>query len=44
MPILLIINKIDLLKGNADLIQIIDRWKEILRHSEPYDRFPHSQD
>ena len=30
IPILLIINKIDLLTGNADLLKIIDRWKEIL--------------
>ena len=36
MPVILIINKIDLLKGNADLIQIIDRWKEILPKAEVF--------
>ena len=36
VPMILIINKIDLLKGNADLIQIIDRWKEILPKAEVF--------
>ena len=30
VPVLLVINKIDLLKGNADLEAIIDRWQTIL--------------
>ena len=36
VPVILIINKIDILKGNADLIQIIDRWKEILPKAEVF--------
>lgn len=36
VPVILIINKIDLLKGNAELIQIIDRWKEILPKAEVF--------
>ena len=36
VSVILIINKIDLLKGNADLIQIIDRWKEILPKAEVF--------
>ena len=36
IPILLIINKIDLLTGNADLLKIIDRWKEILPNTEVF--------
>ena len=36
IPILLIINKIDLLTGNADLLKIIDRWKELLPRAEVY--------
>ena len=36
VPVILIINKIDLLKGNADLIQIMDRWKEILPKAEVF--------
>lgn len=36
IPILLIINKIDLLTGNADLLKIIDRWKEILPNAEVF--------
>lgn len=35
-PILLVINKIDLLKGNDDLERIIDRWKEILPNAEVF--------
>lgn len=30
VPVLLVINKIDLLKGNKDLEQIVTRWKELL--------------
>lgn len=36
VPVILIINKIDLLTGNADLIKIIDRWKEILPQAEVF--------
>ena len=36
IPILLIINKIDLLKGNDDLLRIIDRWKELLPNAEVF--------
>ena len=35
-PVLLVINKIDLLKGNDDLERIIDRWKEILPQDEVF--------
>lgn len=35
-PVLLVINKIDLLKGNDDLERIIDRWKEILPNAEVF--------
>lgn len=34
IPILLIINKIDLLKGQDDLLAIYDRWKGILPNAE----------
>lgn len=34
VPVLLVINKIDLLKGNSDLLAIIDRWKELLPNAE----------
>ena len=34
--VLLVINKIDLLKGNDDLERIIDRWKEILPQAEVF--------
>ncbi|MDD6141572.1 MAG: GTPase Era [Bacteroidales bacterium] len=34
VPVLLVINKIDLLKGNADLLEIIDRWKALLPTAE----------
>ncbi|MDD5870519.1 MAG: GTPase Era [Bacteroidales bacterium] len=34
VPVLLVINKIDLLKGNADLLEIIDRWKALLPAAE----------
>ena len=34
IPILLIINKIDLLKGNDDLVRIIDQWKQLLPQAE----------
>ncbi len=36
VPVILIINKIDLLTGNADLLKIIDRWKEILPNAEVF--------
>jgi GTP-binding protein Era len=36
IPILLVINKIDLLKGNDDLIKIIDQWKQLLPHAEVF--------
>lgn len=35
-PVLLVINKIDLLKGNDDLERIIDRWKDILPQAEVF--------
>ena len=34
VPILLVINKIDLLKGQSDLEQIVMRWKELLTHRQ----------
>ena len=34
IPILLVINKIDLLKGNDDLVRIIDQWKQLLPNAE----------
>lgn len=34
IPVLLIINKIDLLKGQDDLLKIFDRWREILPKAE----------
>ena len=34
VPVLLVVNKIDLLKGNADLTAIIDRWKKMLPNAE----------
>ncbi|MBR4829319.1 MAG: GTPase Era [Muribaculaceae bacterium] len=36
IPILLVINKIDLLKGNEDLLRIIDQWKELLPNAEVF--------
>ena len=36
IPILLVINKIDLLKGNDDLMRIIDQWKELLPNAEVF--------
>ena len=35
-PVLLVINKIDLLKCDDDLLKIIDRWKELLPRAEVY--------
>jgi len=35
-PVLLVINKIDLLKGQADLDAIINRWKELLPNAEVF--------
>lgn len=34
IPVLLVINKIDLLKGQEDLIEIVTRWKERLPNAE----------
>ena len=36
VPVLLVINKIDLLKGQDDLIKIVERWKELLPKAEVY--------
>ena len=36
VPILLVINKIDLLKGQSDLEQIVMSWKELLPNAEIY--------
>jgi GTP-binding protein Era len=36
IPVLLIINKIDLLKGQADLEQLVDRWHNRLPNAEIY--------
>ena len=36
IPILLIINKIDLLQGNDDLVRIIEQWKQLLPTAEIY--------
>jgi len=36
IPILLVINKIDLLKGNDELLAIIDRWKQLLPTAEVF--------
>ena len=36
IPILLVINKIDLLKGNDELIHIIDQWKQLLPNAEVF--------
>ena len=36
IPVLLIINKIDLLKGNAELEGILDRWKEFLPNAQVF--------
>ena len=36
IPILLVINKIDLLKGNNDLVRIIDQWKQLLPTAEVF--------
>ncbi len=34
VPVLLVINKVDLLKGNADLLRFFDRWQELLPKAE----------
>ncbi|MDE6468066.1 MAG: GTPase Era, partial [Muribaculaceae bacterium] len=34
VPVLLVINKIDLLKGNGELEAIVDRWHELLPNAE----------
>ena len=36
IPILLVINKIDLLKGNDELVALIDQWKELLPNAEVF--------
>ena len=36
IPILLVINKIDLLKGNDELIRIIEQWKQLLPNAEVF--------
>ena len=36
IPVILIINKIDLLKGQDDLLAIIDRWKGLLPNAEVF--------
>ena len=36
VPILLVINKIDLLKGDADLMAIVDKWRAVLPTAEVF--------
>ncbi len=36
VPVLLVINKIDLLKGQEDLLAIIGRWRELLPNAEVF--------
>ncbi len=36
VPVLLVINKIDLLKGQDDLMAIVDRWKTLLPNAEVF--------
>ncbi|MBR6284943.1 MAG: GTPase Era [Muribaculaceae bacterium] len=36
IPVLLVINKIDLLKGNDDLVKIIGQWKQLLPQAEVF--------
>ena len=36
IPLLLVINKIDLLKGNDELVRIIDQWKQLLPTAEVF--------
>ena len=36
IPILLVINKIDLLQGNDDLLRLIDQWKQLLPQAEVF--------
>ena len=36
IPILLVINKIDLLKGQDELVQLVDRWRELLPDAEVF--------
>ncbi|MDE6854590.1 MAG: GTPase Era [Muribaculaceae bacterium] len=36
VPVILVINKIDLLKGQDDLVRIVDRWKSILPKAEVF--------
>lgn len=34
IPVLLVINKIDLLKGDTELVAIVERWKQLLPNAE----------
>ncbi|MBO4813989.1 MAG: GTPase Era [Muribaculaceae bacterium] len=36
IPILLVINKIDLLKGQDELVKLVDQWKQLLPTAEIY--------
>ncbi len=36
IPILLVINKIDLLKGQDELVKLVEQWKELLPSAEIY--------
>lgn len=36
IPVLLVINKIDLLKGNDELVRIIEQWKQLLPAAEVF--------
>ncbi len=36
IPILLVINKIDLLKGQDELVKLVEQWKELLPNAEIY--------
>ncbi|MDE6715959.1 MAG: GTPase Era [Muribaculaceae bacterium] len=34
IPVLLVINKIDLLKGDVELVSVVERWKQLLPNAE----------
>ena len=36
VPVLLVINKIDLLKGQAELEQLVEQWRQLLPNAEVY--------
>lgn len=36
VPVLLVINKVDLLKGNEELNEIVDRWHKLLPNAEVF--------